>query len=94
MCTRGSIPSKPADSTDLWKNECINPINTDRNIYTYCDTTFQANPLLNHNCNVDACRLCCATHDQSFKNTSASLNSTQDCFQACDVKFPLHKKRN
>ena len=74
MCQGSTIPSKPAESKNLWITECINPVNTERNIYTYCDNTFENAFLLKHNCNVDACRLCCATHDQSFKNTSSSGN--------------------
>ena len=93
MCQGSTIPSKPAESKNLWITECINPVNTERNIYTYCDNTFENAFLLKHNCNVDACRLCCATHDQSFKNTSSSVNTVDDCFNACANKFPLHKKQ-
>ncbi len=92
-CRKNSVPSKPKESTGLWKAECISNSNPDRNIYSYCKNTFDNNEILKHNCSVDACRLCCATHDQAFHNTSASLQSIKECFTACAEKFPLKNRK-
>lgn len=72
--------------------ECIRNTNVDRNIYSFCSSTFSKDETQLHNCNIDSCRLCCATHDQAFKVTSSSLKSVQECFNACNEKFPLKKR--
>jgi len=77
----------------MWSSECIHNPNPLRNIYTYCDDKFVDDKLLQHNCKIDSCRLCCAIHDQPFRHVNPSLSSTNECFQECADKFPkLHRK--
>jgi len=75
-------------SSKSYLSACIYPSNKGRNIYSYCDSTFESNKLLKFNCNIDSCRLCCATHDDQTDNkVDFDLNSEKSCFQECATKF-------
>jgi len=89
-CGRKTKPDE-AKHSKVAVNFCINPSNHDKNIYQYCQTTFKPDVLLEHNCNIDTCRLCCATVDQAL-GTINSVSTVNDCFSQCANKFVLSKK--
>jgi len=90
-CNLATDKSSLNDVRNSWMNTCINVSNKDKNIYTYCEFTFENDNFLKHNCRLDSCRLCCSIYDKSFKNADSSLSTQKDCYQACADKFKMLK---
>jgi hypothetical protein len=94
QCDKQTQSISNENSELLWRTECINVPNKEKNIYSYCNHNFFNDEYMKSNCNLDACRLCCATTDRAFKGTSTSIASENQCFLACANKFNLENKIN
>jgi len=90
-CNKNFVASSSKEGVNLWKPTCITNSNPEKSIYKYCSMAFPLYEKQRHNCEVDACRVCCATHDQVFKSSTSSLISVRECFAACAEKFPDKK---
>ena len=93
-CNKKSISSRQTKMDNEWISECLNPPNKQQNIYTYCNREFTFDTWMLRNCEIDNCRLCCATNDQAVNGIKNSLNTVNECFSACADKFRYDEKKD